>query len=83
VTASDSATHDLARRVGSLEAKFEVLRGLVDRRDTDDSGLPDVYWEDFPESQRWRVAWGVWWRMLIASLVLYAVIIIVIVSALA
>ncbi|MFV1990363.1 MAG: hypothetical protein ACC652_06445 [Acidimicrobiales bacterium] len=82
MTNSDSATHDLARRVGSLEAKFDLLRGIVDRRDSDNSGIPDVYWRDFPESERWKVAWGTWWRMSVASLILYIAIVLLAVAVL-
>ena len=78
MTTAEDGTLDIARRVGSLETKFDLLRGIVDRGDSDDSGVPDVYWVDFPESEKWNVAWGTWWRMAVASLALYVAIIFVV-----
>ncbi len=27
-----------------------------------------VRWQDFGESERWKAAWGVWWRIAVVSI---------------
>ena len=80
MTAANDGSGDITRRVESLETKFELLRGIVNRSDSDESGVPDVYWADFPESERWKVAWGTWWRMFLASLIVYVALFVLVMA---
>lgn len=69
-------TTDIARRLGALETKVEVLRGAI-RFSSPDDEVQDVFWEDFPADQKWRVAWGSWWRMAVLQLALFAGVVVV------
>jgi hypothetical protein len=51
--------------------------------DADESGVPNVYWVGFPESERWKVAWGTWWRMFLASFILYFALFVLVMGLLA
>ena len=43
-----------------------------------------LHWRDFEEGERWKVALGVWWRLIVVSILLWiglAILAVVLISA--
>ena len=41
--------------------------------------MTGLRWQDFGESERWKAAWGVWWRIALVSIAFWSFLTVIIV----
>ncbi len=71
----DEDMEAVVRRVlATVEASVPYLvQQELDRRPS-----PTVDWDQLPDTEKWKTAWGVWWRTLVATIGIYIVLALVI-----
>lgn len=68
---------DMETTVRRVLATVEATVPLLVKQELDRQGPPTVDWNQLPDTEKWKTAWGVWWRTLIASIGVYVVIAII------